>query len=516
MTQQDEAQPRFAEYAALFRRCRAWIFTIVPACILLSVFVAYTLTPQYRSTATIILEPSAIEKELIATSVASYADQQIEIISGRVMALPTLEQLVREYDPYPDAKDMNLTQKAKRVLDDVDLERVDPVTLLPLDKSPAFSLHYQNPDPHRAAVVATRLAELFLSYHQRERLATAKSAEKLIATRADLINKQLLQLDDEYSELVRKYGNSVPDSKGRNQDSRDRAQRDLEEIERQLRNTQQQESLFRIQLNGLSPFLMASKGDLTNLATVKAQLADAQQRYTPDHPDVKRLKRALAALMTQGATDRQAPISTADNPDYLRVANDLEAAHHEVAALEANAARVREQVAQYSGLMRSSPDAERAFADLDRRRDSVKTQFNETQEKLKNAEVGQIYESEQHGEHFSMIREPFAATSPNFPNRLGMILLGIVLGCALAAIAVAIKETADATVRGADDLKDVGISLLGGIPEILRPADQRQRRLLWGSVSAAYIVFAVLTATVIIRSEVRTEELQHAPASSSR
>jgi hypothetical protein len=50
----------------------------------------------------------------------------------------------------------------------------------------------------------------------------------------------------------------------------------------------------------------------------------------------------------------------------------------------------------------------------------------------------------------------------------------------------------------------------------LRPADQRQRRLLWGSVSAAYIVFAVLTATVIIRSEVRTEELQHAPASSSR
>lgn len=511
----DEPTPGFGDYAALIRRRGALIVTIVPAVILLSVYLAFALPAEYRSTATIILEPSSIPQELIKTSVASYADQEIEVISGRVMTVETLTGLVRQFDPYPE-ESLTLEQKAQRILADMQLQKVDPVTLEPLEKSDAFSLHYQNPNPKRAAAVAQRLADLFLTYHQRERARAAEEAAKLIAVQADALNAELHQLDDEYAQLRMKHGDALPDAKDRNESGRDRAERDLDDLQRQLRAAQERESLLSIQLNGISPNLLANKGDLTDLPTVKAQLADAEQRYTPDHPDVKRLRRALASLMAQQNGRGSGPATNkADNPEYQRVASELDSAHKEVAALQRSTENARAKLDEYASLLRSSPEIERQYADLQRRRESLQTQFQQSQEKVNSAEMGQQFEASKQGEHFSLIRAPSAASSPYYPNRLGMILLGVVLGGVIAAGAVAIAESSDATVRGAKDLVHSGEAslLLGGIPEILRPEDYRRRRLVWGSVCAVYLVVAGLVAVTVIHAQMRANSVQ-TPSSS--
>jgi succinoglycan biosynthesis transport protein ExoP len=499
----EEASPGFGDYADLIRRRALWIVTIVPAVILLSVYLAFALPTQYRSTATIILEPSSIPPELIKTSVASYAHQEIQIISGRVMTLETMMGLVRDFDPYPEETQMTLQQKAQRVLTDMGLEEVDAVTLEPLVNSEALSIHYQNPNPQRAAAVALRLADLFLSYHQRERSKSAQEASKLIADQNNALNAELHKLDDEYAQLRMRHGDALPDAKDRNVVGLDRAERDVDDAQRMLRAAQERESLLSIQLSGMSPNLLANKGDLTDLPTVKAQLADAEQRYTPDHPDVKRLRRALASLLAQqnGRGSGTAAVK-ADNPEYLRVASELESAKREVAALQRTSANARAKLDQYSALLRSSPEIERQFADLQRRRESLHTQFQQSQEKMNSAAMGQQFEAAKQGEHFSMIRAPYAASSPYYPNRLGMILLGVVLAGLIAAIAVAIAEGSDATVRGARDIEGSGQAslLLGGIPVILRQEDHHRRRLVWGSVCAVYMLFALVVAATVLHA----------------
>ena len=62
-----------------------YLLTIIPAALLLAVYLAYALPPSYRSSATILLEPSSIPTELVQTTVTSYADQQIELVSRRVL-----------------------------------------------------------------------------------------------------------------------------------------------------------------------------------------------------------------------------------------------------------------------------------------------------------------------------------------------------------------------------------------------------------------------------------------------
>src|SRR6266702_7532259 len=121
----------FGGYIAIIRRRATYIAIIAPLFILLAVYLSFALTPLYQSTATILLEPSSVDPKVVTTTVLSYSNQQIEIVQGRVMTIETLKALVKEYDPYPHTT-MTTFDKAQKVLEDTSVERVDPVTLKPL------------------------------------------------------------------------------------------------------------------------------------------------------------------------------------------------------------------------------------------------------------------------------------------------------------------------------------------------------------------------------------------------
>jgi polysaccharide biosynthesis transport protein len=486
-------------YLEILRRRRWLVATIAPLVLFIALLLAFGLQPKYRSTATIILEPSSIQANLIQTTVTTYADQQIEIVQGKVLTSESLARLVADRDPYPNRPDWSPERKARQLLSDITLERVDAVTLKRLDKSNAFSLHYLNPDPAIAAETVKRLSTLFLTYHQRTRANAAGEATLFLADRAKAVTEELQGLDSQYAQLRTRRGAASPDSADRTLESLDRAQRDLWNTQSELRVAEERESLLAIQLQGLSPNLMSSRGDMTDLATVRAQLAEAEQKYTDDHPDVKRLRRAVQSLLARGDVNRNSVVK-ADNPEYLRVSSQLTAARREIAALQASASGARSHVAQYSGYVQAAPVAEREFGEISRRRNVLQEQFQEIQTKLREAQLGQLFEAEQRGERFTLIREPAQAKNPAYPNQLGTILLGLVLGLALCAAAVAIAENLDPSVRDIDDLQfGHGIQLLGSVPPIFLPAEKRRahrsRTYLVGTYAAGLLVIVYLVLT---------------------
>ncbi len=157
---------------------------MIPAALLLAVYLAYALPPQYRSTATIMLEPSSISTELVRTTVTSYADQQIELVQRRVLTPENLAPLVKEFDPYPDKPELTANDKAQQVIADTLVERVDPITLEVLQESNAFSIHYHNADPARAKDVAQRISDLFLDFNRETRNERATSAYDFLLSQA--------------------------------------------------------------------------------------------------------------------------------------------------------------------------------------------------------------------------------------------------------------------------------------------------------------------------------------------
>jgi uncharacterized protein involved in exopolysaccharide biosynthesis len=512
------------------RRRSIWIVTIFPSVLIIAIFLAYWLPAQYRSTATLMLEQGAIQDDIIKSTVRSYAGEQIDVIQGRVMTVEALRDLVQQFDPYPDEKAMSADAKAQRVIEDTSFEHVDPVTFKSKDEAAAVSLYYQNPDPRRASDVATRLTNLFLSYHQKVRQEAAHAATKIIQDRSDSLAKQLADLDDEYARLRAANGGVLPDEKGGLEDARYRADHDLNDLEKQLRTAQEQESLLTIQLSATSPNLLLAQGaanqgagvpnanglnqnGLTDIATVKAQLADAELRYTPDHPDVKRLKRALAALQAQQTAASAAP---ADNPEYRRISGQLAAAKAEVTALTSATARARAQLAQYAANANPSSALTRQVVDLERRRQLLQVEYQDVQEKLKSAQLGQVAESGKDAEHFALLQSPYPTTTPYSPNRIGVILLGFVLGAALAGAAVAIAESSDPSVRGARDVASMnGVLILANIPEILLPSDVSRRRFFWGSLLAVFAVGVAADVMAIGKARAHAHHLESTVSASA-
>ena len=485
------------EYADILRRRRIYLLTIVPGATLLAAFIAYSLTPSYRSSATILLESSSIPKEFVQTTISSYADEQIELVQRRVMTAERLEQIVQESDPYPDRPDLTPREKASQIEADTDFQRVDPITLEPKLKSNAFSIHYQNRNPEQAARVARRLAELFLDHNRKSRSEAAESAYAFLLAQARDTEKRMGEVDRRMAEFKQKYGAALPEAVGRNEASVERAERDLQNVESQIRLAEEKVALLEIQLSKLSPTLAGTSGNWrTELATLQGQLAEARIKYTPDHPDVKRLQRQIEALSTQIGTETGAGATAPDNPEYQAVQSQLNSTRRDVAALRANAAQARGQIYEYERRLSTSPVIEREYGELTRQREVLQTQYQDLQNKLHDADISRNLETAQQGDRFTQIRAPNVPTRPFSPNRLGILLLGIVLGAGLAAGLAALAESADPSVRSKRDLSAITqLPVLAGVPVVFNASDRR-KQLTWRGAYALTLLLAAVAVAV--------------------
>jgi succinoglycan biosynthesis transport protein ExoP len=488
-------------YIPILRRRSRYIAIILPLFVLLAVYLSFALTPLYQSTATILMEASTVDQKVVSSTVMSGANDQIEIVQGRVMTLGVLKDLIKEYDPYPGSP-MTPVEKAQQILEDTSLERVDPVTLKPLLDSNAFSLHYRNPDKEIASDVTSRLAKLFVDYNQKTREQAAQEASRFLTAQAQDVSKQMQAIDEEIKVFKSQHGDALPEYIARNEASLDRVQHELDNLQQQVLQSEEKENLLAVQLSQTSPSMITKAGDLTDLATVKQEYAAAVQRYTPDHPEVKRLKEALRQLSAdQQSTSDGGIVKNANNPLYQTTASQLVSVRKELAGYKSQIAKKTAEAEQYEAFLRKTPGVEREYSEIMRRRTSLQNTYQGIQDKLQNAQIAQNFESVQGGERFTLLRAPSRGKLPVYPNRIGLILLGLVLGGLFSGIAVAIAEASDTNVRDTGDLPVLGNApVLAAIPLINNSRDRRMRRLKLVSWTAAYCVAISFVSIVVIHA----------------
>lgn len=490
---------------------RRWRYpaAILPACLLLAVLVAYWLPPSYRATTTIMLEPQSIPKEMVSTTVhgiedvAIYAQNELELTRRRVMTPDRLVEIVKKVDPYPRMRGASLEAKAQLLGAATTVERVDPITLKPLDQSAAFSISYDNPSPKIAAAVAGDLGDLYLTYNRRTRTEQASAAYDFLQGQSRAVEASMAEIEQRLAKFKADNNGALPEMQAHNITEIDRTQHDIESLQQQELVAEQKESQLQLQLNNLSPSLTGAVSDSrTELAKLRAELAEAHQKYTPEHPEVKRLEHAVADMSAQNAANMRPGSGAPDNPEYMAVADQLAGARHQLAALRAAEARERHDLIGYEQHMQLAPNVERQYTQLQREYAAARDRYEDIQNKMKNAALARTMEFEDRGEKFSLLHAPTVPRRPYFPNRIGIILLGLLLGGGLALGAAALADASDPTVRGSEDLQEIlEVTPLGAIPMLLTTQDRRRYRARWAAALAAYTAGAVLmAATIYLRS----------------
>ena len=283
----------------------------------------------------------------------------------------------------------------------------------------------------------------------------------------------------------------------------ERAQRDLLDVEGRIRAAEERQAQLKLQLSKINPSLSTTAGnwhtDLADVAGTAGRRADEVHAGPPG--------REAAATADRGAVGpgrRAARLGgrvVADNPEYLSVQSQLNSTQREIGALQANAARVRGQIYQYESGSAAAPGVERDYAELTRHRDLLGRQILDIQGKLREADIARSLESEQKGDKFSLIRPPGVASTPFSPNRLGIMLLGMVLGGGLAVGLAALAESSDPSVRSVQrpegDHADPDHRLRAGDAE---PRRAPQKSVWWASYASVLVIATALVAVTVVTS----------------
>ena len=159
-------------------------FLLVPFLVIsiLSIVLAVVLPSVYRSIATILIEEQEIPSDLVRSTVTTFADQRIQVISQRIMTRSNLLELINKFDLY--AKERK-SKSEERILEKMrESIKVEPLSANVIDKrngmpslaTIAFTLSFDNDNPALAQKVANELTSLFLKENIKSRTESAQNA----------------------------------------------------------------------------------------------------------------------------------------------------------------------------------------------------------------------------------------------------------------------------------------------------------------------------------------------------
>jgi succinoglycan biosynthesis transport protein ExoP len=308
--------------------------------------------PTYRSTGTILIEQQEVPTDFVRSAVTSYADQRVQMISQRVMTSANLLGIIDKYKLYPKDRDTVARETlVDRMRDDIGLHMisadvVDPRQGRTTKATIAFSVSFDSSSAVTAAQVANELTTLFLSENVETRKQLAADTAGFLKDESERLGARVSEFAGRIAAFKSQHAGELPEDQQLNMQMIDRAQSDLRTVESRLYSIDQQLVFLDAQLAQLSP-TAPSIGDsgervlppAERLKMLQGQLAAAQARYSPDYPDVVRLKREIAGLKAQLAAGAPAPPAAAPAataPVGLDPATDiarqLEAARAELAA----------------------------------------------------------------------------------------------------------------------------------------------------------------------------------------
>lgn len=411
-------------------------------------------------------------------------------------------------------------------------EVVDPRTGRPGSATIAFSLYFDHPSPELAQKVANELVSLYLNENLKTRSKNAKEASLFLLDESNRLGKKMNELEAKLAEFKQGNMEKLPELVQFNIQLMDRAEGQLLDVDRQIQAVKERKIYLESELSRLEPnaTLYSSSGERilgkeSRLKTLQAELISMSARYSDDHPDVLKMKKEINALEKELGLSTDKPelmlqlkkleteymtvrgkysdahpdvvktrqaieklkseikhlpddavknvsATEPDNPAYIQLQAQLEAAEADLGSFYEQRDAMTKRIREYENRITSSPKIEQDYRAITRDYDNTIAKYQEVKAKLMEARLSEELEKERKGERFTLIEPPLLPEIPNSPNRIMIIILGLILSFGVGLAIIAILESMDDSIRGVKSMESIfGSAPLATIPYILSPVE---------------------------------------------
>jgi len=536
------------DYVRVFRRhIKAFSFIAAPV-LTAGVAITFGLPAIYESVGTILVEQQVVPTDLVKSTVTSNPTERIRIITESVLKPDNLADMVKRYELAPSDNPAAVHDAAAKIRANVTISPLETDVIKSLTggkfgdehapESVAFSISYTDQSPKRAYDITKELVDLYKNENTQARKAIARDTSEFLDHEAERLEAAIAKQADQIADFKTQHAKSLPDLEKTNLDTMDRTERDLQDVDREIRTLREQQSLLSSELAQLSPYsitldikgdpiqgpqdrlktlqrqyvqMSATYGqdwpelkkvkremealakqtgmpavDRTNLEIElearKQELDTARERYGPDYPDVHRLERVVDNLQlvianTPASQGPRVPVTPPDNPVYIQKQVQLKGTEISLNAALQHRQELRTKQEDLEKRLSVGPEVEREFSALNRDYEQLTDDLRKTQAKQRDAEVAETLETDAMGERFTVLNAPNLPFRPVRPNRPAYLLLGFALALAAGIAAVFVRRFSDSTVRSAKEITELlEVPPLAMIPSIMNDQDLRSMR----------------------------------------
>ena len=488
------------------------IVTTVGVSLLGAYWIAMALPNYYESSATIFVEPQAINQKLVESGVASYdLGYRLSLMTAQILSRPRLSRVIDELGLYQDESKTMLREEV------INLMR-SRITVLPVETAlteqnrrsrdaPAlntFMVSFTHKSPQLAADVAQRLANDFVKEHIEERVGMTRKSLEFIQTELDRLEGEYAKVQDQITTVKDENAGRLPEDQMANQRILDRTLAEMREGHRVLDMARSNKAFWDTQV--LSAAAISDPRDdaspVRRLQILELQLAEYRARgFTDRHPDViqaeqemEQVRSQVESLEDEAAEDRTPTVAQQNaEAQRERAALEVEMAAKEVERLRASADLVEQRLAE-------TPRVAEQLSQLDKRLRQLGDNVKHFSSRQLQAKVQVDVERRQLGEQFRILEAAFPAPTPSSPNRLLIIVMGLIAGLAVGAGGAVLAEATDSSFRQVRDVQStLSMPVLATIPDIVLESDRAaaRRRMVRNAVAASFVVVFCLAGGAI-------------------
>ena len=556
----EEQNLELRDYLIALRKRKKVLFLIVATLMCVFLLVAFMLPSIYRSSATILIEQQEIPRELVMSTVTSYAAERIQTIQAQVMSRSNLLEIINKFDLYEKERKLETTESIIELIRDainlelVSADVVNPATGRPSSATIAFLLSYEGENPNQVQKVVSELTTLYLNKNIESRASKAIETSEFFKEESERIKSDISELEEKLAVFKQENAKMLPEIQRLNMQVLQRIEANiittttrllnledrkfylegkLEQVQPDnplIQSTNTRLKLLEVKYASVAsryseshPDVIALKNEIDalrsgsdnsgtilakQLKVLRTELDVLSKKYTQEHPDVIVLNEKIAVLGEQLAEKKSARVreeetdtyleESPDNPAYITLKAQLEGILSEIDALKKQKGDYFDRQAELEQVLLLAPQVEREYLVLQRDYENALRRNQEIKAKQRAADISMQLESESKGERFTLIDPAALPEEPVSPNRPAILFLGLIFSIGAAGGFVFLSLSLSGAVCGSKAVENIlGASPLSVVPYQLNLNDIENRKKLNKRMLIIIICLAVLAVVIV-------------------
>lgn len=432
--------------AAIWRR-KVLVGSIAAGVFAVGAAIVASIPSVYESTVVVRVEPQRPEGEMVRRTVSELIEQRLLTVRQELLARPVLQRAIEELNLYPETvEDYGIEAAVSRMREDLSVT---------VEGETAFELTYTAEDPELAAKVANRLPAIWSEETLKSRKVQAARATQLFTEEVDRLKLAVADWERKIAQFKVDHIGELPEQLEQNMRGLERATATMHVKMEALRGAELRRSELMRSRYGLD----TEAGRLATAETsIERALVAARTNWTADHPEVQRLEKELNETRVRR---QQAEASmTIERQERSRAAAMVE-------GLKAEIAEAQKQAEAYQKRMENTPKWAHELAVFNRDYEIARTKYHSVVSRQIEAQLAQDLEAKSAATLFNVISPAGVPAVPARPDRMGGLVISLLIALALGVLTAVVLEMRDDSIRDSSELKErLPLPVLAVVPNM--------------------------------------------------